>query len=266
VRHGGRLDAWQSRLVTQLVHEVCERWDQPDEGIWEIRCDRRRHTYSAAMCAVSLDCALAMGEAGLLRIPAERLRRVRRAIRDSIEARGVDRESGSYVSAFGGHEVDASLLLLALHGYVAPDDPRMVATWERIDRELGEGELMRRYGPGWGDGMPPGEGAFVACGFWAVEYLARLGRVDEANQRFDRLLAHANDVGLLAEEVDPDSGRALGNFPQAFSHLGVINAALALAGPGEAGAPLRPGPDSKTAAEALESVPKMAAESLEAVR
>lgn len=228
VQRGGSLDAWQARLIARLACWVGEHWDQPDEGIWEIRSDRRRHTYSAAMCWVALDRALRLAATGLLRLPEAKLERARTAIREALESRAIDRASGSYVSALGGEEVDASLLLLAIYGYVAPDAPQMVATWQRIRRDLGAGDLLRRYAGEWDDGLPTGEGAFLVCGFWEVEYLARLGRLDEACGRFERLLRFANDVGLFSEEVEPRSGAALGNFPQAFSHLGLISAALAI--------------------------------------
>jgi len=229
VQRGGSLDAWQARLLAHLVRHVCERWEEPDEGIWEIRAERRRHTYSAAMCWVALDRALRLEEAGLLKLPRDRLERTRETIRETLETRAVDPASGSYTSVLDGEDVDASLLLLAAYGYAAPDAPRMVATCERIRRELGAGDWLHRYSAEWDDGLPAGEGAFVACAFWEVEYLACLGRVAEARRRFEHLLSHANDVGLFAEEIEPSSGAALGNFPQALSHLGLINAALALA-------------------------------------
>lgn len=148
-----------------------------------------------------------------------------------MEARGYDDELGSYVSYYGGTEVDASLLLLARYGYVDYDAPRMRGTAARVEERLGADGLVYRYlqrGTTY-DGLPPGEGAFVICSFWAVECMARQGRLAEARRRFERLLSRANDVGLLAEEVDPRTGAALGNFPQALSHIGLVNAAACLA-------------------------------------
>jgi GH15 family glucan-1,4-alpha-glucosidase len=229
VRRGGGLSDWSGRLLTRVGRRVCAIWKQPDQGIWEIRSARRHHVHSLAMCWLALDRLLELARAGHLRVPEETFTRTRDEIRAAIEQRGWCQSRRSYTSVFDGEEVDASLLLLALYGYVAPDAPRMRATYERIHRELGLDGLLRRYAAATADGLPSGEGAFGICSFWAVEYLARIGRVEEAERQFEQLVRCANDVGLFAEEIEPASGEALGNFPQAFTHVGLISAALAIA-------------------------------------
>jgi GH15 family glucan-1,4-alpha-glucosidase len=230
VRRGGRLTASSGRLLRRLGERVCALWQEPDQGIWEMRSAPQRHVYSAAMCAVALERLTAMAEQGHLRVPARRFARVGAEIRAAIERHGRCAASGSYVSVFGGGDVDASLLLLGLYGYVDPDDAGMRATFERIQAELSLGDcgLLRRYPHDTDDGLPLGEGAFGICSFWAVEYLARTGRVAEAERQFTHLCSYANDVGLFAEEIDPRDGQALGNFPQAFTHVGLVSAALAI--------------------------------------
>ena len=229
VKDGGRLDGGEARMLVGLGRCVCKLWGEPDQGIWEVRDAGRHNTYSKLMCWVALDRLLRLHEAGKLpaRVPARLFREQRSAIARAIDAQGFDPRSGSYVGAFGHDYVDASLLLLPRYGLKAPDDPRMLGTWRRVEQELGQDGMIYRHRAGL-DGLPAGEGAFVICSFWAVDYLARLGRVDEATRRFERLLGLANDLGLLAEEADPDDGTALGNFPQAYSHVGLITAALAL--------------------------------------
>jgi GH15 family glucan-1,4-alpha-glucosidase len=146
-----------------------------------------------------------------------------------VEAHAYNEELGTYTQTYGGSEVDASLLLLPLYGFIAADDPRMRSTAERIRKELTRGSLVYRYRPTDGDGLPAGEAAFGICSFWAVEYLARSGDIAGARASFEQLLGYGNDLGLFAEEIEPDTGEQLGNFPQAFTHIGLINAALTLA-------------------------------------
>jgi GH15 family glucan-1,4-alpha-glucosidase len=157
----------------------------------------------------------------------KRFAATRTEIQQAIEARSFNEEIDSYVSFFDGSDVDASLLQLARHCYVEPDSPRMRATYERIQERLGVNGLLYRY-RGHLDGLPPGEGAFGICSFWAVSVQALQGDVDGATKAFERVLTFANDVGLFAEEIDPETGEALGNFPQAFTHVGLIDAALTL--------------------------------------
>jgi len=227
VRRGGRLDGLTKRMIVGLGETVCKRWREPDEGIWEIRAGRRQHTYSKAMCWVALDRLLALHEAKQLELPAERFARERAAIRDQIEQRGYNERLGSYVSVLDGDDVDASLLMLARYRSVDPSSPRMRGTLDAIRSRLGANGLLYRY-RGADDGLPGNEGAFGICSFWAVSAQALAGDIDGAATTFEGVLRFANDVGLFAEEIDPATGAALGNFPQAFTHVGVIDAALVL--------------------------------------
>jgi GH15 family glucan-1,4-alpha-glucosidase len=226
VERGGELDGDMAKLLVGLGDTACKRWREPDEGIWEVRHGRRPHTYSKAMCWVALDRLVRLHEGGQLEAPVDRFSKVRDEIRAEVEARGYNEELGSYVSAFDGDELDASLLLLGVYGYAEPGDARMRATCELIYERLGTGPLLHRYRGD--DGLAGGEGAFGIASFWGVEARARQGEVGRAREDFERLCAYANDVGLFAEETDPDSGAALGNFPQAFTHVGLISAALTL--------------------------------------
>jgi GH15 family glucan-1,4-alpha-glucosidase len=187
-----------------------------------------QHTYSKAMCWVALDRLIKMHDEQHIAVPVERFAATRREIEQAIEQRGFNEAMGSYVSIFDGDDVDASLLQLARHCYIDPCSPRMRGTYNAIEKRLGKNGLLYRY-LGRLDGLPPGEGAFGICSFWAVSVRALQGDVDGAAQMFERVLSFANDVGLFAEEIDPNSGEALGNFPQAFTHVGLIDAALTLA-------------------------------------
>lgn len=228
VRRGGRLDSLTKRMIVGFGDTVCKRWRDPDEGIWEVRAGRRHHTYSKAMCWVALDRLLELHGANQLDLPAERFARERAAIRDEIERRGYNDRIGSYVSVLDGTDVDASLLMLARYGFAPPSSPRMRGTLDTIESRLGTNGLVYRY-RGTNDGLSGGEGAFGICSFWAVTARALAGDVDGATAAFERILLFANDVGLFAEEIDPATGAALGNFPQAFTHVGAIDAALVLA-------------------------------------
>jgi len=222
------LDAWHARLLRTLGNEVCERWREPDEGIWEVRSGRHHHTFSKAMCWVALDRLLELHETGYVSVPADRYRETCGAIRAAIEERGYNEKLDSYVATFDGDRVDASLLLLPMYGYVEASAPRMRSTFARIHEELAQDGLLYRYPHGTDDGFSSREGAFGICSFWDEELFARLGRVEEARENLELTLSYANDLGLFAEEIDPDTGAFLGNFPQAFTHVGLINAALAL--------------------------------------
>jgi GH15 family glucan-1,4-alpha-glucosidase len=215
-------------MIVGFGNTVCKRWREPDEGIWEIRAGRRHHTYSKAMCWVALDRLLRLHEAKQLEVPVEQFSRERAAIRDQIEQRGYNERIGSYVSVLDGDDVDASLLMLARYGSVDPSSPRMRSTLAVIQQRLGANGLLYRYRRT-DDGISGDEGAFGICSFWAVSAQALVGDRDGAATAFERVLPFANDVGLFAEEIDPATGAALGNFPQAFTHVGVIDAALVLA-------------------------------------
>jgi GH15 family glucan-1,4-alpha-glucosidase len=239
-RRGGTVDSYTARVLINFGRTVCKKWREPDDGIWEGRGGRFQHTHSKVMCWVALDRLLELHEAGAIRVPVERFRVERDAIRSAIETHGYNEALGSYTHVFDGAEPDASLLLLPLYGYTAADDPRMRGTCERIDQLLSRDGLVYRYHQLTDDGLPPGEGAFGICSFWAVECLALQGELAAATARFERLLAHANDVGLYGEEIDVSTGAALGNFPQAFTHVGLINAALTLAACAAGGTPAAP--------------------------
>lgn len=220
-------ESWD--LVTALAQHVAEIWDQPDESIWEVRGGARQFTFSKAMAWVAIDRAIRAAEEFELAGPLDRWREVRSRIHDSVCREGFNPAKGAFVQYYGGDELDASLLLLPLVGFLPADDPRMRGTIEAIGRELMANGLVQRYLTHKGvDGLPPGEGVFLACSFWYCDCLTLLGRHREAQALFEKLLGLCNDVGLLSEEYDPVARRQLGNFPQAFSHLALINTALNL--------------------------------------
>ncbi|HEY3116496.1 MAG TPA: glycoside hydrolase family 15 protein [Chloroflexota bacterium] len=225
---GGKLDRATSRLLNGMGKVVCKRWREPDEGIWEMRTGRAHHTHSKVLCWVALDRLVRLHEHGHIAVSVDKFAAERDRIRADIEAHAYNEQIQSYTRTYDGEDVDASLLLLSLYGYVAPTDPRMVSTCRRVHERLGSGSLLYRYG-NIHDGLPPGEGAFGICSFWGAECMAREGQIAEATAIFERLCAYQNDVGLFAEEIDPQDGTPLGNFPQAFTHVGLINAALTLA-------------------------------------
>ena len=235
----GKLDLPASLWDLQCVFadHVMKFWREPDEGIWEVRGAPRHFTYSKVMAWVALDRVIKSAEAFALAGPLDDWKRERAAIRAQVLAEGVDRERGVFVQSYGAKGLDASLLLLAQVGFVAPDDPLFVATVNAIERDLMVGGFVQRYLPEHtDDGLAGGEGAFLACNFWLADALAMIGRRDEARGLFERLLAIRNDVGLLSEEYDGIAQRMAGNFPQAFSHIGLINTAANLArgeGPNE---------------------------------
>jgi GH15 family glucan-1,4-alpha-glucosidase len=227
VARGGHIDHDMARMLSGLGETVCRRWHEPDEGIWEGRAGRFHHTHSKVLCWVALDRLITLHHTGQLRIDSDRFRAERDAIRTAIETRGYNPRLDSYTRLFDGDDLDASLLTLPLYGYHEGTHPRMRATCQRIHECLARDGLVYRYQTD--DGLPPGEGAFGICSFWAVECRAKGGDVEGATEAFARLLACANNVGLFGEEIDPETGAALGNFPQAFTHVGLINAALTLA-------------------------------------
>jgi GH15 family glucan-1,4-alpha-glucosidase len=234
---GGRVDRDTNRMLDGLGRTVCKRWREPDEGIWEGRSGRFHNTHSKVLCWVALDRLIEMHEAGNLDVSVDLFRANRDEIQKEIEAHGYNERIGSYTRTFDGDEMDASLLTLPLYGYIEGTNPRMRSTCARIHEKLARDGLVYRYETGTDDGLPPGEGAFGICSFWAVECVARNGNVRAAAHAFEQLLAYANDVGLFAEEIDPHTGAALGNFPQAFTHIGLINAALTLGEYHEGNAP-----------------------------
>jgi GH15 family glucan-1,4-alpha-glucosidase len=215
-------------MLRHFGEYVCRHWHEPDNGIWEPRDERRHFTHSRLLCWVALDRLLEMHGRGRLRgIPAAEFARERDRIRRDIEERAWNPALEAYAQSLGGDVLDATALLLPFHGFEAASSPRMLKTYRRLRERLGAGPgLMYRYE----QSFEGGEGAFAMCSFWLAEFLARGGGTPaEAHDTFAHTLAHANDVGLFAEEIDPKTGDALGNFPQAFTHVGLINAALSLA-------------------------------------
>lgn len=217
-------DGWP--FLRGLVDAACKHWNEPDHGFWEVRGKLLHFVESKVMCWVALERGIRAAEELALPSDLDRWRAVQSEIRATIERDGVDPERGCFVQSFGSREVDASLLLLPIVGFVGPNDPRMKATVAAIERDLSDGLLVRRYrNEAIDDGLTGGEGAFLMAAFWLVDVLAMQGRLEEAESRFQRLLELANDVGLLAEEFDPTTGELLGNFPQGLTHMALINSA-----------------------------------------
>ena len=223
-------DAWQLQLA--VIDFVEAHWRDPDEGIWEIRGPRRHFTYSKAMAWVVFDRAVKLVERYGMDGPAEKWRETREQIRVSVMNHGYRDDLGYFVQDYDSENVDASLLLLSLVGFVDAKDPKMIRTVAEIDRRLSVSGIVRRYETGATneDGLPGDEGVFLACSFWLVDNLELSGRSKEAKERFDHLLTLGNELGLFSEEYDPHTHRMLGNFPQALTHVALINTARNLSG------------------------------------
>ena len=235
-RHGLVRDnnAWS---LQQKVMEFLEgTWNEPDEGIWEVRGPRRHFTHSKVLAWVAFDRAVEAVERWDQPGPVDRWRRLRDEIHEEVCREGFNVELNSFTQSYGSDELDASTLLIPLVGFLPPDDPRVIGTVDAIQRELTRDGFVERYRTkGQVDGLPGGEGVFLPCSFWLVDALLMLERDDEAQALFEKLIGVANDLGLLAEEYDPDEKRLLGNFPQAFTHVGLVNSAYNLSkhtGPG----------------------------------
>jgi GH15 family glucan-1,4-alpha-glucosidase len=212
-----------------LLEHVERVWTSRDEGIWETRGPSQHFTFSKVMAWVALDRGIRTAEEFGLTGPLDRWKEVRRSIHEEVCARGFDRDVGSFMQAFGSAELDASLLLLPTTGFLPATDARIKGTIEAIERHLlVDGFVLRYNSARTEDGLPPGEGAFLACSFWLADAYVLLGRLDDARRLFENVLSIANDVGLLAEEYDPVLRRMVGNFPQAFSHVALINTAYNL--------------------------------------
>lgn len=219
--------AWS--IQCELLGGLKELWRRPDSGIWEVRGPAQHFTHSKIMCWVAFDRAIKDAEHYEFECPLQEWRAVRAEIHATVCEHGYDRELNSFVQAFGSQQLDASLLLIPVLGFLPPDDTRVLGTIAAIERTLVRDGLVHRYNThATDDGLPPGEGAFLACSFWLVDAYAMCGRTQEAVALFERLLTLCNDVGLLAEEYDPAGGRMLGNFPQAFSHLSLVGSAFNL--------------------------------------
>jgi GH15 family glucan-1,4-alpha-glucosidase len=216
-------------LERALVGHLAGIWDQPDDGIWEVRGGRRHFTHSKVMAWVALDRALRSAEEFGLGGPVGRWRELRARIHADVCREGFDPGLGSFVQAYGAKHLDASLLMIPLVGFLPPSDPRVKGTVAAVEKHLLRDGFVLRYDTGSAvDGLPAGEGAFLACSFWLADAYVMLGRMQEARALFDRLLAVCNDVGLLAEEYDVYGKRLIGNFPQAFSHIALVNTAYNL--------------------------------------
>jgi GH15 family glucan-1,4-alpha-glucosidase len=228
-QHGGKIDDTFWEFIGRIAGAVIDRWRDADQGIWEIRGEPRHFTYSKVMAWVALDRAVRIADADGREGALDEWRANRNELRELIERDGVDPESGVFVQSFGdGGKLDASNLMIPIVGFVSHDDPRARATSERIAAELSADGFVYRYVTDGVDGLSGEEATFAICSFWLVECLARAGETERARELFERLLGFCNDVGLLAEEIDPHSGELIGNFPQAFSHVGLIQAAIAL--------------------------------------
>jgi GH15 family glucan-1,4-alpha-glucosidase len=224
-RHAGSFDRTTQKVLVSLGKYVAGNWDVADEGIWEPRSGRQHRTHSRLLCWTALDRLLSLEEKGILHgIPRELFARERERVRAQIQGRAWNERLQSYVSTLDGDELDATLLRLPWYGFEPADSVRMKKTCQRVREKLGAGDsLLYRY-----ERQPP-EGAFGICGFWLVEYLALGGgTLQQAHDGFQQLLQYRNDLGLFSEEIEPESGDALGNFPQAFTHVGLISAALTL--------------------------------------
>ncbi len=237
--------AWPIQVA--FIEHLATIWNQPDDGIWEIRGAPRQFTHSKVMAWMAFDRSIRDAEHFQLPAPLERWRQVRDAIHAEVCAKGFDAARNTFTQSYGAAALDASLLLIPQTGFLPIDDPRVAGTIQAIERELlVDGFVLRYRTDGGDDGLPPGEGAFLPCSFWLADAYAMQGRHAAAQQLFERLLGLANDVGLLSEEYDPQARRLVGNFPQAFSHLALISAAMHLrnAAAGQRTSPLAASADS----------------------
>jgi len=223
-RYGEKLEGPLWYLMGVMAEHVCLHWRETDRGIWEVRDGEHHFVYSKVMCWVALDRVIRAAEQEELEGDVERWRLVRDQIRTEILANGYNTQLGAFTQYYGSTTLDASCLLLPLVGFIPPDDPRMRSTVDRVLEQLTDerGFVYRYNGE---DGLEGGEGTFTLCSFWLVDNLAMQGRVDEARSLFERLVSYAGRLGLFSEEIDGDAGRALGNYPQAFTHIALINSA-----------------------------------------
>ncbi len=228
--HGVKEDTFSWPLQRALIKFARNHLDEPDHGIWEMRGKKQFFTHSRVMVWATFDCAVRAVRDHGLDGPVEEWVAIRDRMHEEIMERGFDHDLNSFTQVYGGTEVDASLLQLPQVGFLAYDDPKMLGTVERIEKDLidSEGLLLRYRTHGADDGLAPGEHPFLACSFWLVEQYARSGRGEEARQLMDQLVGYSNELGLLSEEYDAVNHRMVGNFPQAFSHLGLVRAAGAL--------------------------------------
>ena len=231
LRGNGKRTKQEFRALVLLLDHLEKIWQEPDEGIWETRGGRKQFTYSKMMAWVAFDRAILIAQKLGADAPVEKWERLRDTIHDQICQKAWNAKKNSFTQYYGSDQLDASLLLMPLVGFLPPTDPRVRGTIEAIEKELMQGGFVMRYDTGKvKDGLPAGEGAFLACSFWMVSCLKAIGREDDARKMFDRLLGLCNDLGLLSEEYDVERKRLVGNFPQAFSHISLVNAAFDLEG------------------------------------
>jgi GH15 family glucan-1,4-alpha-glucosidase len=220
-----------SSVQAALIDHLCHVWPNPDEGIWETRGGPEHFTHSKVMAWVALDRAIKHHEQYDGKGDVKRWKKNRDMIHREVCRKGFDKKLNSFVQSYGSKQLDASCLRIGLVGFLPPDDPRFVGTVEAIEKRLMKGGFVQRYDTKkTDDGLSGGEGAFLACSFWFVTSLWLIGRKDDARVMFDRLLALRNDVGLLSEEYDPLAKRMVGNFPQALSHIALLQAAFVMVG------------------------------------
>ncbi|HVT42617.1 MAG TPA: glycoside hydrolase family 15 protein, partial [Acidimicrobiales bacterium] len=221
-------------LQSELIRFIEKGWLEPDDGIWEVRGPRRHFTHSKVMAWVAVDRAVrTLEEWPDLKGPLKEWRSLRDDIFEEVCEKGYNDDVGAFTQYYGSDKLDASVLMIPLVGFLPPEDPRVVSTVEAVQRDLMDHGFVLRYrtsDDGAVDGLTGREGAFLACSFWLVDCLHLIGREEEAVETFERLLALRNDLGLLSEEYDPLAGRMVGNFPQAFSHVSLINSAFRLSG------------------------------------
>jgi GH15 family glucan-1,4-alpha-glucosidase len=246
--HGAKADEAAWSVLRMLLGWLEDGWRQPDAGLWEVRGPARHFTHSKVMCWVAFDRAVRFCEEFGRKGPVDRWCRIRDEIHAQVLDRAWNEDKQAFAQSYDSDALDASVLLMPAVGFIDADDPRMVSTVDAIRRELSRDGLLLRYVPqesGAVDGLHSEEGVFLPCSFWLVDVLAAQGRRAEARELFERLLDLRNDVGLLSEEYDPTTGRHLGNTPQAFTHLALVNSALVLG----RGRHLRDGPARNAAAE-----------------
>ncbi|HEX7389443.1 MAG TPA: glycoside hydrolase family 15 protein [Acidiphilium sp.] len=232
-RHGSKHDENSWQLRRNLLDDLEKIWADPDEGIWEVRGGRQQFVHSKVMAWVAFDRAIRSVEELGYEGPADHWRKIRQEIHKQVCAQGFDAAKNSFVQVYGSKSLDASLLLLAVVGFLPPDDPRIVGTIAAIEQELMLDGFVRRYNTdAGGDGLSGTEGVFLACSFWLVDNYALMGRKHDAEALFEKLIALRNDVGLFSEEYDTVARRQIGNFPQAFTHVALVNSALRLSAMG----------------------------------
>jgi glucoamylase len=228
-RHGLRAAPQGWALQRNIADHLATIWEQPDQGMWESRGGPQHYTFSKIMCWVAFDRMIKDATHFHLSGPIDEWRRIRQRIADRVMEEGFDRKRNAFTQIFGSSEMDATALLISRVGFLPPDDPRIAGTIAAVEQDLfRDGFVMRYRTESNVDGLPPGEGAFLACTFWLVDAYALQGRRDEAVRHFERLLGLCNDVGLMSEEYDPAARRLVGNFPQAFSHVALVSAAMTL--------------------------------------